>query len=109
VPDPKDYVHILAWGKMMHSEGWYVRTVQDKAAKDGAPLDAVYEDHGKWITVKELTSQTTRWCLQNALKDLASMGIKPKLELIQGGKSDDEEDDGGDAVAPGKKEDGDGD
>jgi hypothetical protein len=39
---PTDYKAIAAWGRMMGSQGWYTDNQQTLAAKDGAPIDAIY-------------------------------------------------------------------
>ena len=58
---PSDYKHIRAWGKMLHSFAYYIFDQQEKAAKDNAPLDAVYwkEDEKRWVCFSEVTSQDT--------------------------------------------------
>lgn len=52
--NPADYLHIVAWGRSLHSGGYYIKLEQEKAAADGAPLDVIYERDGKWVRVTEL-------------------------------------------------------
>lgn len=51
---PSDYIAIRLWGKNLGSFSYYIRTEQEKAARMGAPLDALYERDGKWKCVSDL-------------------------------------------------------
>ena len=55
-----DYRHIAAWGKMMGSFAYFVRCEQAKAARDNAPIDAVYKREGVWITIRDCAESTQR-------------------------------------------------
>lgn len=48
---PSDYKHIAAWGRMMSSYGSYVKKQQALAAKEGAPINAIFRnDKEGWQT-----------------------------------------------------------
>ncbi len=58
------YRHIEAWGRMLGSMDYYIRDQQTIAAREGAPLDAVYKGGGdwetdrKWVTIKDCHVRT---------------------------------------------------
>jgi len=51
---PAQYVAIRLWGAQLGSYEYYVAAEQDKAARMGAPLDALYERNGEWVCVSDL-------------------------------------------------------
>ena len=67
MPKPSDYKHIKAWGKMLGSRSYYIKGEQEKAAKENAPLTAVYYNQSKdiWIVFRDVASTT-----QEKLKEL---------------------------------------
>lgn len=57
--EPKDYHAIALWGMDLASFRYYIEAQQEKAARDGAPLDAIYKrdsigQDGSWQTVSGL-------------------------------------------------------
>jgi hypothetical protein len=47
---PEDYRALKAWGIMMGSLPYYIRSQQQKAWEDRAPIDAVYfRDEKGWV------------------------------------------------------------
>lgn len=85
---PEHYVHILAWGRMMHSDGYYIRDTQAVAAREGAPLDAVFKRKptpdapmdDSWCRYRDVTNPSTRWVMDKMLGDLAAQGVVPLPE-----------------------------
>jgi len=56
-----DYPYVIAWGKMMRSEGYYIENQLRKAREDGAPVTAVYRgDDGAWVTLDQCHPDTQR-------------------------------------------------
>ena len=55
-----DYRHISAWDRMLGSFPNYIRNEQEKALKDDAPLDAVYQDFetNEWVTIGDCVAST---------------------------------------------------
>jgi hypothetical protein len=49
-----EYVNIARWGQMMGSFRYFIEAQQEKAASDGAPIDAIYEKDGVWHTLGEM-------------------------------------------------------
>lgn len=65
MPEPKDYKHIKAWGKMMGSFPYYIKEQQAKAAQENAPLDAIYKSHDAeleqpWRRHSQIQNENTR-------------------------------------------------
>ncbi len=75
---PGEYVWILRWGKMMASNSGFIKRQQQKAADDGAPLDATFEKYGEgggtgeWSTIGDITNQ----------KILTMLGLPPKPATV---------------------------
>lgn len=70
---PEAYKHIKAWGIMMGSFPYYIEAEQARAAAQGAPLDATYQEHswddtGRWHTFSEVASSETRSRIEAILK-----------------------------------------
>jgi hypothetical protein len=51
---PSDYLAIAVWGKRMGSFIYYIRDQQERALREGAPIDALYERDGQWSCVSDL-------------------------------------------------------
>lgn len=79
MPKPNEYKHIAAWGQMMNSFGYYITMQQEEAAKDNAPLDAIYkrepdaEHPTGWRRYADVENQSTRYTMNNILR---SMGVQ---------------------------------
>jgi hypothetical protein len=63
-----DYPCIRAWGQQMGSMSYYIDAQIEKARKDKAPEDAIYQRHegsqpvpGVWARLSEVTSPETQW------------------------------------------------
>lgn len=70
---PSDYVWIKLWGHQLGSYDYYIENQQEKAARDNAPLDAIYEvtgaggvHTGKWNTASGITNTDTQRSLRSA-------------------------------------------
>lgn len=63
---PDEYVYIRKWGEMLYSTPWFIREEQERAARDGAPLNAVFlgkDDEGRptaWRTTDDVTNPGVR-------------------------------------------------
>jgi hypothetical protein len=57
---PSEYLYILAWGKMLGSNSSYIKMLQEDAAEDNAPLDAIYKADGRWKTFDGVTNEETK-------------------------------------------------
>lgn len=68
---PAEYVLIAAWGKSLGSMSYYVRDQQHKAARDNAPVDAVYfaPEQNRWVTLAECV-QSTQEDVNRVLRDI---------------------------------------
>ena len=58
---PSDYKGIELWGKQLGSFPYYIEGQQSMAARDGAPIDALYAKHSfddeapaQWVCVSDL-------------------------------------------------------
>lgn len=61
MPEPKQYKHIRAWGKMLQSYDYYIEAQQEQAAEDGAPLDATFKGQdGTWRRASEAHPETQK-------------------------------------------------
>lgn len=58
--NPEDYVMIRRWGRMLGSHAWYVYNEQAQAAKDNAPLDAIYKRGDLWYRARHVENMATR-------------------------------------------------
>jgi hypothetical protein len=46
---PDEYKAIVRWGKLLGSFPYYIKAEQEQAAKENAPLDAIFRrDDGTW-------------------------------------------------------------
>lgn len=63
---PEEYVYIRKWGEMLYSHPAYIRETQERAAREGAPLNAVFrsadaEDADTaWRTTETISSPGAR-------------------------------------------------
>lgn len=57
---PNQYKHVAAWGDFLRSFPYYVKAQQERAALDGAPLDAISLDAegGRWQTIRDVCPET---------------------------------------------------
>tara|TARA_R110002020_G_scaffold52296_5_gene147131 strand:+ start:160 stop:414 length:255 start_codon:yes stop_codon:yes gene_type:complete len=61
------YPYIYGWGRMMGSQGWYIKNQLLLAKEDNAPSDAIYRnDDGTWSVLSEVVSvlnceQVIKW------------------------------------------------
>lgn len=53
---PKEYLAVRLWGRDLGSYDYYINDEQQRASVDGAPVDAIYREHGtgKWVCVSDL-------------------------------------------------------
>jgi hypothetical protein len=54
--EPWKYRAIAAWGHSLGSQQYYIEAQQAQAAREGAPVDAIYKDYGtgEWRTMRDL-------------------------------------------------------
>jgi hypothetical protein len=69
---PEEYKHVRAWGNMLHSDASYIKEQQEKAAKAGAPLDAIYYRDGVWSRFSEVNNRDTLWYFKMHYPELLS-------------------------------------
>jgi len=68
---PSDYEMIAKWGKMMGSHKGYVEDQQALAAKENAPVRAIFRRaSGVWVVADEVDSNIVRGLI----------GLEPKEE-----------------------------
>lgn len=77
---PRDYVYVRLYANKERWPAALLLETQDRASREGAPLDAVFYEHGdsRWIATKDLTGSLERMAL----------GLDPMLvlcPLCQGG------------------------
>ena len=51
---PSEYIATAKWHSSTGSFAYYVKAMQEKAARDNAPLDALYLKDGVWVCVSDL-------------------------------------------------------
>lgn len=68
MPQPKEYKHIRAWGKMLQSFEYYIVNEQRIASEDNAPLTAIYKRKGEWITSDDLDPNHVFWKILETVK-----------------------------------------
>lgn len=52
----QEYRGILLWGRMLHSNSYYVASEMERALAENAPIDAIYQElDGHWVCVSDLT------------------------------------------------------
>lgn len=63
----------------MHSGAYWTEQQVERAKKDGAPMDAIYEKldpggvhSGNWARLKDVTSVETQWYFKNHHPDLVA-------------------------------------
>lgn len=89
--NPKDYVWIDVWGRMLGSFEYYRIGQQELAARENAPLTAIYQNaRGKWVTAEEISSPSARERLERhaAARDLV---VPAKVKLAWSMMDDDYE------------------
>lgn len=55
-----DYKHIEAWGRLLGSYRYFISEEQARAAKEGAPIDAVFKDNDGWVSFSKVTAPDVR-------------------------------------------------
>lgn len=50
----KEYIATELWHRRTGSYQYYIDAMQAKAAKDNAPIDALYESNGNWVCMSDL-------------------------------------------------------
>jgi hypothetical protein len=66
-----DYKCIAIWGRITGSYGYYIKEQQALAAKDNAPLTAIYKrENGEWATAEQVKNEQSRYHLMNELAKL---------------------------------------
>jgi hypothetical protein len=67
----EDYKHIAAWGNFMRSYKYYIDDQQRIAAKDQAPLNAIFKrSDGTWCTADEIKNSTLKIDINKAAEEL---------------------------------------
>jgi hypothetical protein len=74
-PNDKPYLHIRAWGELLRSSSYYVRDEVEKARRDDAPDDAIYEHQGRWFTIHDITSPVTRSRIAALVEELKGTAL----------------------------------
>jgi hypothetical protein len=75
MPKPEDYKHIRAWGRMMLSYEYYIVQEQEQAAKDNAPIDAIYK-RDTWRRFADVENPDSRMRVEQELARMET--AKPK-------------------------------
>jgi hypothetical protein len=57
---PSDYKAIAFWGKELGSFSSYVKSQQQEAAADNAPLNAIYKSADGWETAERVSNRELR-------------------------------------------------
>lgn len=66
---PEDYRYIAAWHYTSGSYGHYVKCLQERALREGAPLDACYQRmNGSWFSLGDLRDEYQREQLEEWVK-----------------------------------------
>jgi hypothetical protein len=62
MPHPSDYTLIRKWHEMTGSQPYYWTNLQEKAAKENAPVNAIYYDRGaeRWRTADDVRAAAPR-------------------------------------------------
>jgi hypothetical protein len=57
---PEEYIYIYAWHKSFGSQSFYCRRLQEQAAEERAPIDAIFKRYsdGSWVRLIECTPPT---------------------------------------------------
>jgi hypothetical protein len=72
---PKDYIWIERWGQYSGSHERFIKMEQDRAAKENAPLTAIFQGGGRdpldktWHTIESVTNEATRQHLRKTWPD----------------------------------------
>lgn len=67
----KDYHAVRLWHALTGSKPCYIKAQQERALREGAPLDAVFwRSKGVWCTVKEVAFKDLREKLERALEEV---------------------------------------
>lgn len=84
---PSDYNHIRAWGEFLGSNENFIIEVQEKAALEGAPINAIFQSSGQhnfvWRTVDEIEDSNLRIRIRQAASKLADK-VEQKPTYIVG-------------------------
>jgi hypothetical protein len=65
------FVHLKAWDQYMGAAPYWIRAMQERAEKDGAPEDAIYKDSsGRWVGFGEVTSGSTRMLIEKRVAQI---------------------------------------
>ncbi len=67
------YKYLYAWDMMMHSSPLWIKDMQETAANEGAPEDAIYKDvDGNWHRFIDIESETTKLRVQNIVDSMTN-------------------------------------
>lgn len=58
--EPEEYALIWLWGRLLSSQPSWIREQQERAAREGAPLNAIYRKEVRWHTADEVLHPDTR-------------------------------------------------
>jgi hypothetical protein len=61
------------------SQGYYIQQEQERAARDGAPLNAIYKQGEAWVT----TFDCINFDLARRIEDKAKIVVPPKLKILR--------------------------
>lgn len=70
MPEPNEYKHIRAWGRMMHSYDYYIRNQQILASEENAPIDAIYRKPDGWHCFSDVTNTPVKNEIEERLKTI---------------------------------------
>ena len=61
------YQLIRIWGQELGSFGYFIENEQAKAESDNAPLEAIYQRDGQWVTIHDVNNKDVRRRVLNKL------------------------------------------
>ena len=65
------YKYLYAWDIMMHSSPLWINDMQETAANEDAPEDALYKDvDGTWHRFKDVESENTKKRVQSIVDQM---------------------------------------
>lgn len=82
---PHEYTCISRWGQRLGSFPYYIRAQQELAAKDRAPITAIYKmQNGEWAVAEDITSAHIRRLVLGPLYDADKHGqYFPGLDVTE--------------------------
>lgn len=77
---PSDYVWIQRWGQELGSNSTYIKDEQLRAARDNAPIGAIYKRDDQWRTIHDVSNAITQLNFEQHYQECCEPGFWNEVE-----------------------------